>query len=107
MANRTHLSLRDMGDEAPKELYGFIYDIPKNVPLTNAALTQIFKDYHIECLVQIKRDEKKPMYSARVKFSNSVHLRVATEKLRYFQLPGQDGKSHTCRFLPFDHSLSK
>ena len=39
VANRTHLSLRDMGDEAPKELYGFIYDIPKNVPLTNAALT--------------------------------------------------------------------
>ena len=55
--------------------------------------------------MQIKRDDKKPYYTARVKFTNSVHLRVATEKMRYFDLPGSEGKQ--CRFLPFDQSLSK
>ena len=55
-ANVTHVSLRDKIDEAPKELFGFIYDIPKDAELSNLDLVQIFKDFHIECQVQIKRD---------------------------------------------------
>ena len=106
-ANLTHLSMRDRGCEAPRELFGFIYDIPKSLSLTNADLTKVFKDMHIDCQVQIKRDEKKPFFTARVKFSNSVHLRVATEKMRYFTLPVGDDKTQQCRFLPYDQSLSK
>lgn len=47
MAHVTHVSLRDKINEAPKELFGFIYDIPKDAGLTNADLVQIFKDFHI------------------------------------------------------------
>ena len=57
--------------------------------------------------MQIKRDEKKPFYSARVKFSNSVHMRVATERMRYFKLTKANGQNRQCRFLPFVQSLSK
>ena len=91
MANVTHVSLRDASSDAPKELFGFIYDIPKDSNLTNSDLVQIFKDFHIDCQIQIKRDEKKPFYSARVKFSNSVHMLVATEKMRYFKLTRGNG----------------
>jgi hypothetical protein len=34
--------------------------------------------------VQINRVDSKPFYSARVKFFNSVHMEVATKKLRCF-----------------------
>ena len=68
MCNVTHVSMPDKVSEAPKELYGFIYDIPRDSELTNADLVRIFKDFHIDCQVQIKRDENKPFYSARVKF---------------------------------------
>ena len=47
--NITHISLRDRGCEAPRELLGFIYDIPKSMSLTNAGLTKVFKDLHIDC----------------------------------------------------------
>ena len=107
MANITHISLRDRGAEAPKELYGFIYDIPKDSGVTNADLVKIFKDHHIDCQVQVKREESKPFYSAIVKFTNSVHMRVAKEKLRYFKLSVANGQDRSCRFLPYDPSLSK
>ena len=107
MANVTHVSLRDRVSEAPKELYGFIYDIPKDAGVTNADMVALFKEFHIDCMVQIKRDEKKPMYSARVKFMNSVHMRVATEKMRYFKLSAANGNGRQCRFLPYVQSLSK
>lgn len=107
MANVTHVSLRDKGSEAPKELFGFIYDIPKDSGITNADLVKIFQDLHISCQIQVKRDEKKPFYSARVKFSNSVHMRVATEKMRYFKLTEANGLDRQCRFLPYLQSLSK
>lgn len=51
MANATHMSLRDRGSEAPKELFGFIYEIPKDAGLSNADLVQIFKEFHIDCQV--------------------------------------------------------
>lgn len=38
MNNVTHVSMRDRVSEAPKELYGFIYDIPKDSGLMNADL---------------------------------------------------------------------
>ena len=105
--NIANISMRDRVSEAPKELYGFIYDIPKDSQLSNIDLVQIFKDFHIDCQVQIKRDEKRPFYSARVKFQNSVHLRVATEKMRYFKLTKANGQGRLSRFLPFVQSLSK
>ena len=107
MANVTHVSLRDKMSEAPKELFGFIYDIPKDSGVTSADLVQVFKDFHIDCQVQLKRDETKPFFSARVKFQNSVHMRVAIEKMRYFNLNKANGLGRKCRFLPYVQSLSK
>ena len=74
----SHISVRDAEEHTPKELYGFIYDIPRDADLTNKQLTEIFKQHHIDCQIQIKRDDKKQFYSGRVKFMNSVHLRVAS-----------------------------
>ena len=51
MANVTHVSLRDKASEAPKELFGFIYDIPKDSGVKNADLVKIFRDLHIECQI--------------------------------------------------------
>ena len=51
-ANVSHISLRDRGQEAPKELYGFIYDIPKDAGLTNDDLMGIFRDdFHLDCQI--------------------------------------------------------
>ena len=108
MTNNTlHMSLRDQASETPCELYGYIYEIPKDSGVTNDDMVQIFKDHHFDCQVQVKRDDKRPSYSARVKFTNSVHMRVATEKMRTFKLTRANGQDRECRFLPFDPSLSK
>ena len=101
-----HLSIRDRS-EAHKELFGFIYDIPKDAGLTNDDMVAIFREKHIDCQVQIKRDENRPFFSGRVKFTNSVHLRVATEKMRFFELTKANGEGRKCRFLPYVHTLSK
>lgn len=107
LSSQVNLSVRSEASSCPKELYGFVYDIPKDAQLTNAQLTEIFREQHIQCQTQICRDEKKPFYSARVKFMNSVHLEVATKKLSCFKLDTPHGHGRICRFLPFVSNLSK
>jgi len=102
-----NLSVRSEASNCPKELYGFVYDIPKDSKLTNVELTQIFLDQHIQCQAQISRDESKPFYMARIKFNNSVHLEVATKTLRCFKLQTEHGKDRICRFLPYVETLNR
>ena len=49
LSDVSRLSLRDQEDATPPELYGFVYDIPKDANLTNKDLTEIFKEHHIDC----------------------------------------------------------
>jgi RNA recognition motif-containing protein len=42
-----------------------------------------------------------------VKFTNSVHLEVATKKLSCFKLNTEHGLGRICRFLPFVGTLSR
>ena len=107
MADVSKLSLRGLDDVAPPELYGYVSDIPKDAQLTNSDLTQIFKEYHIDCIAQIQRNDKKPFYTAKVKFMNGVHLKVASEKMRYFKLNRANGGDRVVRFLPYVQNLSK
>ena len=107
LSDVSRLSMRDHEDTAPPELYGFVYDIPKDANLTNKLLTEIFKDHHIECNAQIQRNEKKPFYTAKVKFMSGVHLKVASENLRYFKLTKADGNDRVARFLPYVPNLTK
>lgn len=93
------LSIKSDADPAPMQLFGYLYDIPKE---TKAAdLKQVFSEQHIDCNVQIKREPKKPFDTAMVKFQSSVHLQIASEKLRYFTTP----LGHKIRFLPFEANL--
>ena len=50
-------------------------------------------------------DDKKPFFTARVKFFNSIHLEVASDKLRSFRLETPLGNNRICRFLPFIETL--
>lgn len=94
-------SLRSAADPAPPQLFGYLYDVPKDTKV--AELKQVFCDNYIDCHIQIKREPAKPFDSAMVKFQSSAHLQVASEKLRYFQTTG----GHKIRFLPFDSHLSR
>jgi len=89
--SQINMSVRSEASSCPKELYGFVYDIPKDAQLTNSGLTQIFRDQHIQCQCQINRDDSKPFFTARVKFSNSVYLEVATKMLKCFKLTNEHG----------------
>ena len=107
LSDVSRLSLRDQEDTAPPELYGFVYDIPKDANLTNKLLTEIFKEHHVDCQAQIQRNEKKPFYTAKVKFMNGMHLKVASKKLRYLKLNKADGNDRVVRFLPYVPNLNK
>jgi len=47
----SHLSLKSTSDLAPAELFGHLYDIPKNTKKED--LLQVFEDNHIKCEIQI------------------------------------------------------
>jgi len=80
----SQLSLKSVTDTAPLQLFGYLYDVPKDTKAID--LKQPFIDNHIDCNVQIKREKLKPFDSAMVKFQSSAHLQVASEKLKYFQI---------------------
>ena len=107
MSDVSRLSLRGLDDVAPPELYGYVYDIPKDAGLTNKDLTEIFKENHIECIAQIQRNENKPFFTAKVKFMNGVHLQVAAEKMRFFKLDRANGNNREVRFIQHIPILSK
>lgn len=92
-------SLKSDSDQAPLQLFGYLYDIPKHT--TAADLKLVFTAQHIDCNVQIKREPKKPFDTAMVKFQSTVHLQIASEKLRYFTTH----QGHKIRFLPFEANL--
>ena len=94
----SYLSLKSTSDLTPLELFGYLYDVPKDAKAQD--LKQVFLDNHINCEIQIKRSNgTKPFDSAMVKFFSSAHLQVASEKLRYFTTK----EGHKIRFLPFDN----
>lgn len=91
--------MRSSCDKTPLQLFAYIYDVPKQMTVTQ--LTTAFTDELIECEVQIVKQPKKPFDSAMVKFQNSVHLQVACEKLRHFSVNGCE-----MRLLPYDPLLT-
>ena len=99
----SQFNLRSLTDQAPPQLFGFLYDVPKGT--TTAQLQKPFDVLHIDCTLQVKVEPSKPFDSAMVKFQSSAHLQVATEKLRYFNLDPET--THQVRFLPFKASLFK
>jgi RNA recognition motif-containing protein len=95
----SQLSLKSEADQAPLQLFGYLYDVPKGTKATD--LKKVFLDNYIDCNIQIKREATKPFDSAMVKFQNSAHLQVASEKLRYFET----SNGQKIRFLPYENNL--
>lgn len=68
----SQFSLSSQADQAPPQLFGYLYDVPKDTTVTE--LKQVFTSMYLDCHVQIKKDSKKPYNSAMVKFQSSAHL---------------------------------
>ena len=86
--------------KSSKNIFGFIYDIPKNDSITSSDLTSLFEENDLKGRVQMISDDNKPFFTARVKFENEEHLKKSLELMRYFKVKGK-----TCRFLPYEPIL--
>lgn len=81
---------------------GFIYDIPKTDSITSQQIKEIFESENLEVRIQLIKNDNKPFFTARVKFTNAQHFETAVTKLRYFQINGK-----MCRLLGFEPHLAK
>ena len=85
----------------PQQLI-YLYDLPKD-NITCNKIAHIFKEKSgviLDSKPQIRRDLTKPFCSAMVSIKDPKQFNDACEKMRYFEIEGNQ-----CRALPFDKQL--